>query len=156
MRTELKPVATGLSGAEVLDALHRGHMVRRACWQRNFLIRICNEQGYDERGYAILGRRSSAVYTHATSGSLMHIGYSPQPFKDVRVWKPSGQSRYEVASCDGEGIAMLFAMDWEDYGFASAEAFDKLTEELRDGIREDHKQIIERAIKGAKSRESVT
>lgn len=112
-----------LSGSEIIDRLQRGYMVRRSCWIDDFYIRITNEKGFDKNGLAICDERDIGVYTIATSGYFMHLAYGSQPFRDKRGIR------------DGEGIAMLFAKDWESYGFISREDFQTLEDSLKETIR---------------------
>ena len=116
--------AKGLKGSDIIERLQRGHMVRRSCWMENFFIRICNESGYDEDGLAIFDDRNSMIYTIATNGYFMHLAFSGQLYPDSDHY-----------SRDGEGIQMLWAKDWEDYGFISGKDFDTLTYVLKDKVR---------------------
>lgn len=122
------PYKNNLSGIEALKLLWQGHMVRRACWVKDFFIRICNEEGFDKDGNAI-PQEDTAIYTIATSGYFMHIGTSSQPFKDQHNPR------------DGEGIQLFFENDWEDHGFISREDFQALTDELENVVRQRSKKV---------------
>jgi hypothetical protein len=130
----MKLIDAGLSGAEIISRLQKGHMVRRACWIDDYYVRICNEDGFDENGNVIFDECSSiGVYVIATDDYFMHVGFSAQPFRD----NPGKTSR------SGEGFGALFAEDWEDYGFISREEFNVLTNRFKLKIREIRKQIRE-------------
>lgn len=116
-------------GTEVIKLLQQGHAVRRACWVDGFYIRICNEDGFDDNGNAII-QDDTPIYTHATNGYFMHIGNSSQPFNS------------EHGNRAGEGLAMFFANDWEDYGFISADEFNALTEVTKEVVRKNERRYI--------------
>lgn len=132
-----------LTGAQIIERLQRGHLVRRACWQDDVYIRICNEKGFDENGLAIFNDKVP-LYTHCTNGYFLHLGYSSQPFRATRVYADGGV--YYEAMRDGDGIAMLFANDWEDYGFISSEEFSKLTDKLKNRIMKKRELMVKQAI----------
>lgn len=115
-------IKTNLTGSKVVSLLRKGHMVRRACWVEGYLIRICNEDGFDSHGNARYSKKSS-IYTIATDGFFMHIGSSSQPFN------------HKHYSRDGEGFQMLWESDWEDHGFISAEDFTALTDAVKARVR---------------------
>lgn len=119
----LKPIESGLSGATIISRLRRGHMVRRACWVKGFLVRICNERGFDKQGNAVFDEIKDNIYTHATNGYFMHIGQSSQPFAIPHMGR------------DGEGVGMLFADDWEDWGFIDSEKFEAMTFQMKQNVR---------------------
>lgn len=123
-----KPNKKNLSGAEALLLIQKGHMVRRACWIKGYAIRICNEKGYDAEGKVIFNE--TPLYTIATSGYFMHLGYTQQPFA-----KPHNTR-------DGEGLSMLFENDWEDFGFISSEDFEALSNELKDALRKKNNKLV--------------
>jgi hypothetical protein len=127
-------VENNLSGVEILGRIQKGHVVRRACWVDGVYIRICNECGYDEQGNVIFDDRNTHLYTICTTGYFLHLGYSSQPFKKPRTFV-YGNYGIEVASRDGEGIGMLFATDWEDYGFMSADDYDAYREENQEAVK---------------------
>lgn len=116
-------------GMEVIKLLQQGHAVRRSCWVDGFYIRICNEGGFDDNGNAIL-QDGVPIYTQATNGFFMHIGHSSQPFNYLHDRR------------DGEGVAMLFANDWEDYGFMSDDEFNALTEATKEVVRKNERKYI--------------
>ena len=130
MKRRVKPprlVEAGLSGQEIVGRIRKGHVVRRSCWLDGFLIRMTNERGFDEEGNAVFDR-ATPLYTHCTSGLFLHFAHSDQPFRD------------KTSHRDGEGIQMLFADDWEDYGFMESEDFDELTASMKDGLRKVQKE----------------
>ena len=142
-----------LSGAEILNRLRQGHMVRRACWMDDLYIRITNESGYDAQGYAIFDDRESNIYTIATDGYFMHLAHSNQPYRTVEVFNYSLHG-WEKKGRQGEGIQMLWADDWEDYGWISRGDFNKLTAELKDALKVRSAQSLEEAIQKAKEEEA--
>lgn len=145
----MKPQETNLSGAEMLGRLRKGHMVRRACWVDDAYIRITNEQGYDEDGNAVFDERRSSLYTICTDGYFLHLGYSGQPFREPRVYnsRPYG---WQVDGRSANGVGMLFADDWEDYGWISGKDFNVLRRELRVKVYTNCKAAEKRAIERAK------
>lgn len=139
---KLEMKARGLSGSSIIDMLRRGHMVRRAAWQDGYLVRICNEKGFDQNGLVIFDEKDN-LYTICTDGYFLHLASSSQPFREPRMFWSAGCAR--EACRDGEGIGMLFADDWEDYGFITKKDFDVLTNELKDILRKKRERIINRA-----------
>lgn len=129
MKPISKAIKEHLTGVEALQLLQQGHMVRRFCWVENFLIRICNEDGFDEQGNCIVDPETP-IYTHATNGYFMHLAYSSQPFATMHGTRA------------GEGVAMLFASDWEDHGFISADDFNKLAEENKEEVRKLERKYL--------------
>lgn len=123
-------VRKGLTGSEVVLLLQKGHMVRRSCWVEGYLIRITNERGFDSSGNAIFDESKDALYTIATDGYFCHIGSSSQPFRRMHHRR------------DGEGIGMLFADDWEDYGFSTREDFDALIAQTKDAVWKAEKKYL--------------
>lgn len=111
-----------LSGIQALEALQKGHMVRRSCWVKDFFIRICNETGYDKEGNILFNEKKTNLYTCATNGYLLHIGSSSQPFNFMHY------------SRDGEGLSMIFCNDWEDHGFISSLEFEELTLKVKEKV----------------------
>lgn len=128
---KLKPIETHLTGQEIIDRIRQGHMVRRSSWLDGFFIRICNERGYDDKGYVIYDRQTP-LYTYCTDGYFLHFASSSQPFKDSKSHR------------DGEGIEMLFADDWENWGFISDESFNELTVKMKDDLRQTQKEVYKR------------
>jgi len=122
-------VEDGLSGIEILERIRKGHMVRRACWVRDYLIRITNEVGFDKDGNVEFSKRV-ALYTHATNGNFMHFGWSSQPFS------------YQHTPRSGEGLSMIFENDWEDYGFISSDDFNALALKLKDSVRDECEKYL--------------
>lgn len=121
---KMKKLQSGLSGAQIVGLIQKGHAVRRACWVKGYYIRVTNERGFDKKGN-VLYDEDVALYTIATNGYFMHLAYSNQPFAVMHLPR------------SGEGIAMLFANDWEDYGFISADDFDALIESTKDKVRKE-------------------
>lgn len=130
-RIPYKVLEKGLSGQEIVGRIQKGHMVRRSCWIEGMVIRICNEKGYDKNGNVIYDR-DIPLYTKCTNGYFLHFASSNQPFKDMKSHR------------DGEGLEMLFATDWEDYGFISDKDFDLLIERIKDELREEGRKIYRR------------
>jgi hypothetical protein len=122
----------------------------------DFYIRIVNNDGFDEDGFAIYDDHDSTIYTSATDGMFMHLAWSPQSFRKPRVHR-TNYTRYNEAVDmytpvfeaggigDGKGIQMLWADDWEDYGFMSYEDFDALDDEIKDMVRANEKAAQEQA-----------
>lgn len=125
----MKKLSSNLTGAEIILRLQKGHAVRRAAWVKGFFIRICNEQGYNEKGNAIFDDKTS-IYTTATNGYFLHIGNSSQPLKKQRTPR------------EGEGLSMLFESDWEDYGWITREEFDNLTNEVKEAVRKTQRKYL--------------
>lgn len=122
-------IEKNLSGAQMLERLQKGNMVRRSCWVEDFYIRICNEKGFDTDGNFI-PQEDTPIYTIATNDYFMHLAFSSQPFAYMHTCRA------------GEGIQMLFENDWEDYGFISKGAFDKLTKRIKERVRKLGRSFI--------------
>lgn len=125
-----RPLETGLSGFEIIKRVLKGHVVRRATWSEVMYIRLTNEQGYDEDGYAISGE--SSLLTIATDGYFCHFGYSGQPTRDPHVLM------FNVPQVDGreeEGLNWFLSTDWEDYGFVPQEEFSALCDKVKNYVR---------------------
>ena len=156
----IEMIHRNLSGATIIDRLRKGHIVRRACWVNDFYIRICNEDGFDENGNAKIEGKF-AIYTHATNGYFLHIGYSSQPFRKPEVHR-SGYGKYrgdpqywDTSGREGEGIAMLFADDWEDHGFKEAEDFEILCMQLKERVKINERLAREDAVREAGLKELI-
>lgn len=132
-----------LSGIDMLKRLRKGHVVRRTCWLDGILIRICNETGYDKIGHVTYDDRHTALYTLCTTGLFLHLGWSAQPFRKPYMHNYMGYQM--ILTRQGEGIGMLFANDWEDYGFISLEDFRSYTAKHKTEIRARKKDVYERA-----------
>lgn len=143
----MNPKRTNIPGEKIIGLLRRGHVVRRACWQRHVYVRICNERGFDRYGHAIV-QEGVPIYTQCTDGYFLHIGFSSQPFQEPHVFQSGGY--WYPDTREGEGFDMFWANDWEDYGFFSRKDFDYLVEMHRERIREERKAMIAEAIERAK------
>jgi len=113
---ELKPKVENVKGYDVLKLIMQGNMLRRPDWKENVYIRICNEVGFDEKGFAVFHDKNTSAYTHSTEGCFMHLGYSSEPIKNI-------------GDRNQDGLRMFFKDDWQDYGFISNENFEKLEKE---------------------------
>ena len=144
MRGKPKPKETGLHGSEIINRLQRGHFVRRAAWIDDYYIRICNEDGFDENGLAIVDGRS-AIYTYSTMGYFYHIGHSVEPLREPYVYWSSTDG-FQISRRSREGLEALFENDWEDYGFVDYDHFQVMVNSLRDAVRDAEKQSENDAI----------
>lgn len=138
----------GLSGAEMLGYLRKGHLVRRACWVDGVCIRITNERGFDGDGNAVFWE-SDSLYTLCSDGYFLHLGYSNQPFRYPRTYR-NQHGYFEVLSRDGEGVGMLFADDWEEYGFMSNDEFRVYRDIVKDEVCKTIQLAVNVAIEKAK------
>ena len=145
----MKIINKDLSGAEMLNFLRKGHLVRRACWVDGVYIRITNERGFDDDGNAVFSETDS-IYTLCSGGYFLHLGFSDQPFRHPRTYLDS-YDKHQCSTRDGEGIGMLFADDWEEYGFMSRKDFKLYIEEVQDEVRENKRIAKETAIEKAQA-----
>ena len=121
----LQPIKSNLSGDEIIDSLRKGHVVRREAWIDGVYIRICNEQGFDENGNAIVDP-NIPMYTDCTNGYFLHLAYSTQPLKGTT---------YRRESRGSEGVGMLFENDWIDCGFVDKKTWNSTIREYKDAVR---------------------
>lgn len=147
----LMPLETGLSGFEIIKRVLKGHVVRRAAWSDVMFIRMTNERGYDEDGYAISGQ--SSLLTIATDGYFCHFGFSGQPMRDPHVVMFTGGHAPQVDGRQEEGLNWFLSTDWEDYGFVPQEEFRAFRDYVKDYVREYRERERENAIR--KTKENV-
>lgn len=134
---KMKPKETGIKGYEIIIRLMKGHILRRTGWLKHYFIRICNENGFDKKGIAILNDkegRTSPIYTHCTEGCFMHIGSSSEPIEE-KVYMAHGIKN--ISSRTSDGLNCFFYNDWEDYGFMSSDKFEELTKKLEPIIKKE-------------------
>lgn len=137
----------GLTGAEIIKYLRKGHLVRRACWVDEVFIRVVNVHAYDEEGNAVFDEYKDSLYTYGTHGYFIHFGYSSQPFKEPIAWESNGVWN---AGQGGGGIGMLFADDWEAYNFMETEDFLVFARGDKDFVRDKIEIAKQTAIRKAR------
>lgn len=142
---ELRLIESGLTGAQIIDRIQRGHIVRRSSWMENIFVHVCNYEDSEMKNGLIDYDPEESYYMIGTHGYFIHLGHSDQPYANVKALD-SPLYGVQIADRRGEGIGCFFARDWEDYGYMTLHDFNVLRAKYKNRVREYIQNEIEKTL----------